>query len=321
MGKKAQSAQKKEWDVQEKEISHKFRVIPLPTSKKDEAASLPNTFPPFSEFKVRWPVLIVHTLMHAGSVWALWHFSLNGLVAGFALYFVTMLGITAGYHRQLAHRSYDSVKVVTWFHAALASISLQLGPITWARMHRAHHVKSDTLEDPHPQIYGFWFGHMGWLLLSHPSIGRSELWRKEPKDLTKDPVLVFLEKFNFPIFLLSMVALYYFGGLSLFLWAGCLRVTLTSHLVWFVNSIAHRFGTRRFETEDLSRNNFLVALTTLGEGWHNNHHRFPGSARQGLFLYEFDFTWLWLNFLKRLGLVWNLKTPASYAPPPTAPLF
>jgi fatty-acid desaturase len=278
-------------------------------------------FPSLREFKVRWPVAITHFLVHGGAVVAFWFVTPVALITCGILYFLTMLGITVGYHRLLAHRSYECHAIVKWFHIAFASISLQLGPITWARMHRAHHARSDTIEDPHTQIFGFWFGHIGWVLLAHPQIGRSSLWKKNPPDLMKDATLRFFEKFNFPLFLASLLILYYFGGLPMLLWAGCVRVVLTSHFVWFVNSLCHRFGSRRFSTSDWSLNNAFVAVFTLGEGWHNNHHRFQSSAKQGLFWYEPDISWLWLRFLQKIGLVWDLKTPAIYAPTPNSPEF
>lgn len=283
-------------------------------------AGIPLPFPSLREFKIRWPVLFVYAVIHIGAAFAPWFFSWPAFWATLFLWAATgMWGVSAGYHRLLSHRSYDTYHFVKWFHAFWGALSMQLGPITWARLHRTHHAKSDTIEDPHTQQFGFFFGHMGWTFLAHRNVGRSPLLKRELRDLTSDPILRFLEKYYLQLYVASLVGLWVIGGWPMLIWAGFLRTILLLHTTWAVNSIGHRWGSRRFETYDTSQNNAVLAPLTWGEGWHNNHHRFPNSAQFGLTKYEFDIGWVWIRFLKSMGLVWNVKTPSAYSPPPVGP--
>lgn len=278
------------------------------------------SLPPLSEFKIRWHVLIPLLIMHIGAIAAFWFIDLKSILVAALLWLITgLFGITIGYHRLLTHQAF---KMPTWLsrlHIFCGVLAFQLGPITWTRMHRAHHALSDRPEDPHPQIYGFWFGHIGWAFLAHPRIGRSAKFKENPPELMRDPFLLFCENFAPIIFLSSLGLLYLWGGLPMLLWAGFFRWVWVSHITWSVNSFGHWLGYRRFQTSELSANNPVVALLAWGEGWHNNHHRFPSSAQQGLAWYEFDASWMWIRFLQKLGLAWEVKTPAIYAPPPVGP--
>jgi len=271
------------------------------------------------EFRVRWRVLVPLTLLHLGAIAAFWHFTWGAFSLAVLLWATTgVFGITVGYHRLLTHQSFETYPVVKWFHLFCASLTLQQGPISWVRLHRAHHAYSDTPADPHPQTYGFFFGHCGWAFLSHATIGRSEDVRRIPRDLAGDPVIQFFENWHYPLFFASLVFFYLVGGLPYLLWAGCFRTAFTLHTTWSVNSLSHRIGYRNFATKDSSTNSRFVSLLTLGEGWHNNHHRYPSSAKQGMRLSEPDFSWAWIQFLRLIGLAWNVRVPSGIFEPAAA---
>lgn len=288
----------------------------IPSSKDD----LYRELPPLKEFRIRWPVLIAYAVIHLGAFAAPFFFTWEALFVGVGLWVLTgMLGISAGYHRLLAHKAYETHRWVRNIHATFGALALQLGPITWSRLHRIHHAKSDTIEDPHTQQFGFWYGHMGWSVLAHAVIGRSSLLKLELKDLTNDWYLRFLDRYYLHLVLASLVVLFLVGGWPYLFWAGFARIAFLLHTTWLVNSVGHRWGYRNFNTKDTSVNQPLLAIFGWGEGWHNNHHRFPSSSQFGLKRFEFDITWQWLKLLKVCGLIWNVKTPASYAPPANGP--
>lgn len=262
------------------------------------------------KYRIRWKVLVPLTLLHLGALAAPFFYSDTNLAVFLILWLVTgLFGITVGYHRLLAHRAFQTKSAVRAFHLACASISLQQGPISWVRIHRAHHKFADRIEDPHYQDNGFFFGHMGWSFLAHRQIGRSDLVKQLPNDLKNDRLAIFFERWHYPIFLASLLLFYAIGGLGLLLWAGCLRTVFVMHITWSVNSITHRFGTRTHETRDKSTNHPVIAFLAWGEGWHNNHHRFPNSARQGLHRLEYDPSWYWIKFLSLCGLAWDIRLP------------
>jgi stearoyl-CoA desaturase (delta-9 desaturase) len=274
----------------------------------------------WKEFRVRWPVLGAYLVVHAGALLAPFYFTWSALIVFFLLTVVTaMLGITVGYHRMLTHKSFETYPWVRRLHATFGALALELGPLTWVRLHRAHHAYSDQWQDPHAQSPGFFYGHIGWSFLSHKTLGRSELAKKIPKDLASDPYLVFLDRYFFHLVVLSLVALYLVGGMPWLVWGGFLRIVWTLHCTWFVNSATHRWGSKPFVTKDNSRNLWWVAVLAWGEGWHNNHHKFPNSARHGILPGQIDLTWIYLGLLKKLGLAWNFKLPADEAPPAVGP--
>lgn len=262
--------------------------------------------------RIRWQVLLPLIALHLGAFAALFFFDLRAAVLALALWVITgMLGITVGYHRLLNHNAFSTYPWVRRFHAVCASFALQQGPLDWVRVHRAHHANADTDRDPHTQRHGFWYGHMGWPFLSFETLGRSKLLKVVPQDLAQDPWMVFLNRFHLHIVVASLIGLYAWGGLPFLLWAGCFRIVFVMHVTWAVNSLGHRYGYTSYELEDLSTNNWFVAMLTFGEGWHNNHHRFPTSARQGLTPWEVDLSWYWISFLQKIGLAWDVQTPAS----------
>lgn len=274
----------------------------------------PLELPDLKEFRIRWPVLISILSIHLLAIPAFWTFTPDALYAFLFLWFATgCWGITVGYHRMISHRAFSAPPWVRAFHLFWAALSMQQGPISWARQHRAHHKYSDTMADPHPQKYGFFFGHIGWAFLAHRFLGRSPERKEVPLDLLNDPLLVFFERFHLWFLFGSLVGLYVLGGWPWFFWAGALRLTFVLHITWAINSVVHRWGYRSFETNDSSVNNPLMGLLAWGEGWHNNHHRYPFSARQGFRWWEVDFSWWWIKALRLLRLANAVKTSTAVA--------
>lgn len=244
----------------------------------------------------------VHVVALVGVAW----FGLDGptlaLCAG--LYVVRMFGVTAGYHRYFSHRSFKTSRPFAIALAFLAESSAQRGIIWWARQHRHHHRHSDGPEDLHSPRRGFWWSHLGWIFAE-------DRWSTADtvRDLERDPALRWLDRhWLVPPVVVGALCLLIGGPKALF--GGFLLSTLLLwHGTYTINSLAHVWGSRRFETRDTSRNNALLALITLGEGWHNNHHHWMRSCRQGLAWYELDITYAALKVLSWLGLVWDLRAP------------
>lgn len=248
---------------------------------------------------LNWPVSVVMALFHLGAVAALFMFSWHVFAAAVGLYWLaTGLGISMGYHRLLTHRSYKVPLLLEFFFAVCGTLTLEGGPISWVATHRIHHQKSDREGDPHsPRDGGFW-AHVGWLLFGEANHSNTRKMSKYAPDLAKHRFYIWLNNYHWvPMFLLA-VLLYAIGGFTLVLWGICLRVVFGLHTTWLVNSATHMWGARRFATHDDSRNNWWVALLTFGEGWHNNHHAHPTSARHGLAWYEFDPSWMQIRVLK-----------------------
>lgn len=220
------------------------------------------------------------------------------------LFVVRMFGVTAGYHRYFSHRAFKTGRVMQFLLACLAQSSLQKGALWWAAHHRRHHKHSDGPGDVHSPVQdGFWHSHVGWIV----SAESNETDYARIRDFAKYPELRFLNRFHF----LPGVVLALICGLTLGLPGLVIGFFVSTVLLWhstfLINSLAHVVGKRRYATRDDSRNNVWLALLTLGEGWHNNHHRYPAAARNGFFWWEIDMTYYGLLLLKRLGLVWDLR--------------
>ncbi|CAN0302312.1 unnamed protein product, partial [Phaeothamnion confervicola] len=257
------------------------------------------------------PTAIVLTITHVGALAAPFYVTKSALVLWFSLYCATCLGITLGYHRLLTHRAFKCKRWVEIALAALGGLACQGGPSTWIAVHRIHHAKSDTPADPHSTYHGFWYAHMGWMLHCPPHKLDPSLKKRFAPDIEKDPALRFLDRFHFVYAALTALSLYALGGIPWLVWGYFARLVATYHATWLVNSAAHTYGYRSYETQDKSRNCWWVAILTFGEGWHNNHHAFPTSARQGLKAWEIDPSWLIVKGLEKLGLVWDLKLPSG----------
>jgi stearoyl-CoA desaturase (delta-9 desaturase) len=257
---------------------------------------------------MNWPTALVFGLFHVGAIAALFMFSWRALAVALILYWVTIcFGISLGYHRLHTHRSYRVPLALEYFFALCGAATLEGGPIFWVATHRIHHQKSDQAGDPHSPRDGAFWAHVGWILFGEANHANTRMMSKYAPDLAKHKFYIWLNNYHWvPTVVLSAI-LYAAGGLPLFLWAVCVRIVVGLHATWLVNSATHMWGSRRFETKDDSRNNWWVALMTFGEGWHNNHHAHPTSARHGLAWYEFDPSWLQIRLLKFLGIATAIR--------------
>jgi stearoyl-CoA desaturase (delta-9 desaturase) len=260
------------------------------------------------------------------SLWG-WAFTWTELVSLVGMFLATGFGITVGFHRLFAHRAFDTVRPVKVVLAALGSMAVQGPVLRWVAIHRRHHHYSDEADDPHsPHHYGggvrgvlagLWHAHVGWIFRGDiPDLARYV------RDLHHDGVLRFMSQLSLvwvalglviPTVFCGVIAGTWSGALLGFLWGGLVRVFLVHHVTWSINSVCHLWGTRPFDSEDHSRNNLLFGIFALGEGWHNNHHAFPASARHGLRWWEVDMSYVVIRVMERLGLVWRVRVPAPGA--------
>jgi len=228
-------------------------------------------------------------------------------------FLVGCLGITLTYHRCLAHKAFKfKNKNVERIFVTFASLAMEQGPIWWSSIHRLHHRYSDTPQDPHDSLSGFWYAHFLWLFKLDPRWKKPyqiECYESKAKDLASDPYYRWLDRHFYVPPLVSFTLLFLIGGWPWLFWGGFLRTVVTWHSTWFVNSVTHKFGYRSFSAgpEDTSTNNWWVGILAHGEGWHNNHHAFPSSPRQGFFRWwEFDLTYLIIKGMEKVGLVHEL---------------
>ncbi len=262
------------------------------------------------EAQINWLTAVVFALFHVGAVAALFLFNWQSVAVAAVLYWLAIgCGIGMGYHRLLTHRSYEVPRLVEYFMAICGTLTLEGGPISWVATHRIHHQNSDKDGDPHTPRDGGWWAHVGWIVSGEANHNNTKRMSRYAPDLGKDPFYVWLNTYHYvPLIALGLILLA-IGGMPMMLWGLCVRVVIGLHATWLVNSAAHMWGARRFATSDDSRNNWWVALLTFGEGWHNNHHAHPTSARHGLRWYEFDLTWIQIRTLQLLGLVKAVKVP------------
>ncbi len=289
------------------------KVIEL-SEKLLQPSSHSKKYPP--RLHKTWGTIFFMIAIHILSLIALQpnFWSLPAIVSLLFLYWVTAcLGVTIGYHRLLSHRSFMVPRWLERFFATCGAISCQHGPIDWVGLHRHHHSFSDTEVDHHNSKKGFWWSHMGWMFKD------VEALKAVPKlsaDLIKDPYYRFLNKYFLFLQIPIALSLYVIGqklgvgGWAMVLWGVPLRLVVVYHVTWLVNSATHCWGEAPFESGDSSKNNAWVAALTFGEGWHNNHHAFPNSARQGLLKGQIDITWEHIKFLARLGLAKKVKLPS-----------
>jgi stearoyl-CoA desaturase (Delta-9 desaturase) len=236
-------------------------------------------------------------------------------------YFVRMFAITGFYHRYFSHRTFKTSRVGQFIFGVLGASAVQRGPVWWAAHHRHHHVHSDQKEDPHsPAQHGFWRAHLGWFLTAKGFAPDFRL----VKDLLKYPELRWLDRFDIFVPVLLGVGMFGLGklleytspelgtsGWQMLVWGFFISTVVCSHATYTINSLSHVFGKQRYKTGDTSRNNWLLAVLTLGEGWHNNHHHYPNSVRQGFFWWEYDVTFYVLKLMSWLGIIWELKPVPS----------
>jgi len=256
-------------------------------------------------FGIGWPEILVMAAMYA--------------LAGF--------GVTIGFHRLLTHRSFDTPRPVRLLLSVLGSAAAQGMLIRWCATHRRHHQQSDRDGDPHsPHLHGegawdmlrgMWHAHVGWCFdADRPGLARSV------PDLLADRALLLIDKFYFlwvalgillPAIALGLYDHSWHGFISGMIWGGFVRIFFMQHVTWSVNSVCHVWGTQPFRSSDHSTNNYPIALLSLGEGWHNNHHAFPTSARHGLRWWEFDASYVLIAFMKSCGLAWDVRVPNASA--------
>ncbi len=254
-----------------------------------------------------YPDTVPFVLAHLACIGILWTgVTLETVLLCVALYVGRMFVVTAGYHRYFSHRAFKTSRVGQFVLAALAQTSAQRGVVWWAAKHRAHHKYSDTPQDPHSPVHrGFWFSHVGWIFA--PKASKADYSRVP--DLTQYPELMWLDRHKYlPAVVLAVIAWLAAGWTGLFVGFFASTVFLW-HGSFFVNSLAHVIGRQRYVTGDDSRNNWWLALITLGEGWHNNHHHYQSSTRQGFYWWEIDITFYLLKLLSKLGIVWDLQEP------------
>jgi stearoyl-CoA desaturase (delta-9 desaturase) len=229
-----------------------------------------------------------------------------GLAAG--LYVLRMFGITGGYHRYFSHRTFKTSRVFQAMLAIFGLISFQKGPLWWAAHHRHHHRHSDEHGDLHsPGLQGFLWAHMGWILTTE----HDETDYDRIADYAKYPELVWLNEYNVVPGVVLGAVLFAAGGLPALVWGLFVSTVCTWHATFAINSLTHMFGKRRYATKDDSRNNWLLAIICMGEGWHNNHHYYKSATRQGFYWWEVDLTYYILRALAAVGIVWDLKEPSE----------
>ena len=271
---------------------------------------------------IDWARIVPFVLMHLACLGAFWvGVSPMALLVGALAYLLRMFAITGFYHRYFSHRAFKTSRAGQFIFGLLGASAVQRGPVWWAAHHRFHHAHSDLASDLHsPSQHGFVRAHMGWFLTIKGFAPDLRLAR----DWLRFPELRWLDRFDILVPLAFGLGMYLLGAAlarsapalgtsatQMLVWGFFISTVLCWHATYTINSLSHVFGVQRYRTGDTSRNNWLLALLTLGEGWHNNHHYFPGSARQGFYWWEFDLTYYLLKSMAWLGLIWDLKTVPS----------
>jgi stearoyl-CoA desaturase (Delta-9 desaturase) len=271
-----------------------------------------------SQSRIDWIRLCGICSMHLGCVMVFWvGWSYTAILLAVGYYLIRTFGLTAFYHRYFSHRAFKTSRWFQFCGSLLGCLALQKGPMWWAAHHRIHHRESDSQNDVHsPRHGGFFWSHVGWLFMKDCTETKKHLL----PDWKKFPELWWLDRHALTIGLLSMLLIYSLGeclwyflpslqtnGLMLVGWMFFISTVFLYHVTYSVNSISHLMGSQRFKTSDDSRNNFIVAMFTLGEGWHNNHHHYQSSARQGFKWWEVDMTYYGLWLFSKIGLVWDLR--------------
>lgn len=264
---------------------------------------------PHSEEKINWLRCLPFVLTHVVCLGVFWvGASVPAVTVCLVAYALRVFALTGFYHRLFSHRAFKTSRAVQFIFAFIGCAAAQRGPLWWAAHHRYHHKHSDGEGDRHsPVTKGFLYSHLGWFLTNQNFSTQKHLI----KDFSKYPELVFINRFDVIPPLLYGLACYLFGGWQMLIWGYFISTVMVYHVTFFINSLTHIFGKREYETNDNSRNHWLLALLTFGEGWHNNHHYYPSSARQGFKWYQIDITYMGLLLLKKLGLIWDIRMPPA----------
>jgi stearoyl-CoA desaturase (delta-9 desaturase) len=268
--------------------------------------------------RVDWARIVPFVLLHLACLGIVWvGVSWAAVLVMGLMYVVRMFAITAFYHRYFSHRAFKTSRLGQFLFGVLGASAVQRGPLWWAAHHRHHHAHSDQVHDVHsPARHGFLFSHVGWFLTRRNFATNTSRIR----DLVRYPELKLLDRFDLLVPVCAALAIYLLGvllertlpelgtnGWQMLVWGFFVSTVLCYHLTYTINSLCHGWGHQRYDTGDDSRNNPLLALFTLGEGWHNNHHHYPQAARQGFYWWEIDITYYVLRLLALLGIVWELK--------------
>ena len=255
--------------------------------------------------RVDWLRILPFVALHLMCLGVLWVGApRDAVIVAAALYAVRMFAITGFYHRYFSHRTFRASRAAQFAFALLGASATQRGPLWWAAHHRKHHRHADTELDVHsPRQHGFWWSHMGWIT----SAANFPTDMKEVRDLARYPELRWLDHFDILVPVALASTLFLVGGLPWLIWGYFVSTVVLFHATCLINSLAHQLGQRRYETDDDSRNSLVLALITFGEGWHNNHHRYPGAVRQGFFWWEVDVTYYGLVMLRWLGVIRDLR--------------
>jgi len=253
-------------------------------------------------------------IFHLGAIAAFFMFSWKAMLLALLLWWLAgSVGIGIGYHRLLTHRGFKTYKWVEYFLTLCGTLALEGGPFFWVAVHRVHHQNTDKEGDPHSPLHGGFWAHMGWIITGRAMHNHSPELLPYIPELRKDKFHTWISKWHWvPITALGLILLAV-GGWSYLFWCIFLRTVVGLHSTWLVNSATHMWGSQRFLTEDTSKNSFWVAILSFGEGWHNNHHAHPQSAKHGLTWYEIDMNWYGISVLRMLGLVWDVKLPKVLA--------
>jgi stearoyl-CoA desaturase (Delta-9 desaturase) len=258
---------------------------------------LPNIIQITIFWLVQTSALLVFVVPFAPGYLALWA----------AAHFIRAIGLTLCFHRYLAHRAFRMNRTAQFVWAFIGTAAMQKGPLWWAGHHVSHHKYADRDGDPHsPMVSGVYYAHIGWFL-NDTKNDRVEATNPVIRDFTKFPELVWLDRYHFLPPLALAVTLFLAGGLPWLVWGFCLPTMTLAHATFCINTVNHMFGSRRFETVDESRNNVFTAVFAVGEGWHNNHHRYQRAARNGFYWWEFDPTWYVIRAMAALGLAWDVQ--------------
>lgn len=273
--------------------------------------------------KIDWLRAIPFFVLHLSALLVIFvGWSPIAVTTALFMYVIRMFAITGFYHRYFSHKAFKTSRAMQFIFALIGAGSAQRGPLWWASHHRLHHQNSDKDIDEHsPRQHGFIWSHMGWFLAKHNFATQLD----HIKDFAKYPELRFIDRFDVLVPVILGTSLFFIGeilatfypeagtnGLQMFVWGFVISTLVLYHITFTINSLAHTVGKRRFETKDDSRNNWFLALITFGEGWHNNHHYYPGSARQGFMWWEIDISYYVLKVFEKLGLIWELRPLPEY---------
>lgn len=257
---------------------------------------------------INWKNVTIISSFHLLAIPALFTFSWQNVAALIiGNWIVGSLGVGLGWHRLLTHRGFKAPKWLEYTLSIFATMSIQDSPDKWVATHRIHHAFTETDKDPHSTKLGFWWAQMGWIVWGTAQDHDAATLKKYVPDLIKDRGHALISRFYYVPIIISAVVFFFIGGWTMVVWGVFARVVVGWHTTWFVNSLSHIFGSRPFDTGDDSTNNWFVALLTFGEGWHNNHHMSPTSARHGLKWYQFDMNWIAIRILEKLGWATNIR--------------